>query len=52
VPVGATPVELSIRKFSDGAMRLEFSTDAPGVREGPGDDARALAFALYEVRLR
>ncbi|MSU23367.1 MAG: hypothetical protein EXS32_06025 [Opitutus sp.] len=34
-----------------GRATLEFSTDTPGVPEGPGADARVLAFALYNPRL-
>ena len=34
-----------------GQATLEFSTDTPGVPEGPGADARLLAFALYDPHL-
>jgi hypothetical protein len=34
-----------------GDTRLEFSTDSPAIRESANDDARALAFALYDPHL-
>ena len=50
--VGAklVPVEIPVA-ISGGRAELEFSTDAPGVREGPMADARSLAFAIYDPRV-
>jgi hypothetical protein len=36
---------------ADGGAELEFSTDAPGVRENASPDARTLAFAVYDAQL-
>ena len=38
-------------QLTPGHATLEFSTDTPGTPESPNADARALAFALYDVRL-
>jgi hypothetical protein len=38
-------------RLAPGRTLLEFSTDTPATREGPAPDARALAFALYDLRL-
>lgn len=35
----------------NGRAMIEFATDTPGVREGPGPNARELAFALYDPQL-
>jgi hypothetical protein len=37
--------------IGNGRATLEFATDAPPVREGPGADARLLGFALNDPRL-
>jgi hypothetical protein len=41
----------ALAAIAPGADMLEFSTDTPGVREGPAADARSLAFALYDLRM-
>jgi len=46
-----TPFTTSLR-LTPGRTALEFSTDTPATREGPDARARALAFALYDPRLR
>ena len=38
-------------RIEQGRATVEFSSDLPGVPEGPGADARRLAFALYDLRL-
>ena len=44
-----TALEFQIR---EGRARLEFHTDAPGTMESAEPDARRLAFALYDLRLK
>ena len=46
----ATPVTLSF-PATDGATRLTFTTDTPGLLESENSDARSLAFAVYDPRL-
>jgi hypothetical protein len=51
-PVGEMTAAHSISvRLAPGRTLLEFSTDTPATREGPAPDARALAFALYDLRL-
>jgi hypothetical protein len=52
-PIGkkAVPCSVTVALDLTGRGTIEFSTDTPGVREGPNADARALAFALYDPRL-
>jgi hypothetical protein len=38
-------------RIEQGRATIEFSSDAPPLREGPHPDARALSFALYDLRL-
>lgn len=38
-------------RIERGRASIEFSCDAPPQREGPNPDARALSFALYDLRL-
>jgi hypothetical protein len=51
--VGAdfTPRQSVPLRLQGGRGRIEFETDSPGVREGPGAGGRLLAFALYDPRL-
>ncbi len=38
-------------KIEQGRATIEFTSEQPPVREGPNADARALAFALYNLRV-
>jgi hypothetical protein len=45
-------VEIPGFAVSPGTTPLEFVTDAPGVRESAAPEARTLAFAVYDFRIR
>ncbi len=45
-------VDLPAVRVRGGISTLDFSTDAPGVPESAAANARALTFALYDVRVR
>lgn len=50
--VGAEKISVAVPlRVSDGAGRLDFSTDAPAVRESAAAGGRPLAFALYDPRV-
>lgn len=52
--VGGTLVPARIEALSlpSGVTMIEFSTDGPAINESAATDARALTFALYDVRIR
>ena len=45
-------VEIPRLVLAQGSTPLEFVTDAPGVPESASPDARNLAFAVYDFRIR
>jgi hypothetical protein len=51
-PVGArrSPIKFSV-EVREGQGQIVFTTDAPTILEGPGADARRLAFALYDLKV-
>ena len=50
-PVGPTLQTIEFGGVHAGASALQFSTDAPPVREGSMPEARALGFAVYDLRI-
>lgn len=53
VEVGAKLTTASVPlEITGGATEIEFLTDTPGQRESPAPNARELAFALYDLRVR
>lgn len=52
VGTGYSHVNLSPLPFASGALRLQFSSREPPVLESTRPDARALAFAVYDLTLR
>jgi hypothetical protein len=49
--VGEKRQEIEFAGVRAGSTTLDLSTDAPPVREGAGSDARALGFAVYDLRI-
>jgi hypothetical protein len=45
-------VEIPGLALPSGATSIEFTTDAPGVPESAAPETRALAFAVYDFRIR
>jgi hypothetical protein len=50
-PVGEKLQTIALPELEPGVTTLQFSSDAPPVREGDGADARALGFAVYNPRI-